>query len=395
MVRFKKKVTNIVKKAKSPLKKIRLYIKQQLGWLGIPKIVPYIGFGNKEEIFITGTVVEDKGLSKPVKGQGFLKNMLAMIKRYVSDEITGVRVKVRFLEQEKIAETNELGLFHCVFKINGEIPAGNWQEAHYELMEETDPVSDRITARGLVMVLQKTPDFGIISDIDDTFLVSHSTNTMKKLRLMLFKNAHTRIPFEGVAAFYKALQNKEKNNEEEADTLLNPIFYVSSSEWNLYDLLIDFCEYHGIPRGPFLLREMETSIFKFWKSGGGSHDHKFEKIRFIMSVYPDTGFVLIGDSGQHDPEIYTQIVKEHPGRIRSIYIRNISSAKREKEITELVEEVKKHNTEMILVKDTEEAARHAIMKGFIDTAMVPSIHIEKEKDKETSSDLANILRQEE
>ena len=68
-------------------------------------------------------------------------------------------------------------------------------------------------------------------------------------KLTLLHNAHTRLPFEGVAGFYQALQ---RGRDGEA---YNPVFYVSNSPWNLYDLLEDFLDVHGIPRGPLLLRD--------------------------------------------------------------------------------------------------------------------------------------------
>src|SRR5690606_25786914 len=106
---------------------------------------------------------------------------------------------------------------------------------------------------------------GIISDIDDTILISHSTSLIKKLRLMLLKNASTRLPFEGVAAFYRALHRGINSN------CLNPLFYVSSSEWNLYDLLIDFCNHQHIPKGTFMLHDLKVGILKLFKSGRGKH----------------------------------------------------------------------------------------------------------------------------
>ena len=86
----------IVKGAYKPFKRLKLYIKQKLGWLDIPKILPYKGYGNEKEIFIQGMVIEDKGLSKPHDRQQFWHNRLAIIKRFSSDEIAGVKVKATF-----------------------------------------------------------------------------------------------------------------------------------------------------------------------------------------------------------------------------------------------------------------------------------------------------------
>jgi phosphatidate phosphatase APP1 len=215
----------------------------------------------------------------------------------------------------------------------------------------------------------------VVSDIDDTVMVSHSTDALKKLRLMLFKNARTRVPFEGVAAFYRALR-KGRNGQKN----FSPVFYVSSSEWNLYDLLVDFFDFRNIPRGPLLLRELEHSIFHFWKWGKGNHDHKLEKIRFLFSFFEDMNFVLIGDSGQHDPEIYLQVVREWPRRVKAVYIRCIGKSKKNHRTIRIAREMNQLNVPLLLIGNTGEAASHALMNGYIDASSMPDIARQLEED---------------
>jgi phosphatidate phosphatase APP1 len=236
---------------------------------------------------------------------------------------------------------------------------------------EDQPV---IESTGSVLMVHRKPQFMVISDVDDTFLISHSTRILKKVRLMLFKNAITRLPFPGVVEFYQALQvgGREKT--------FNPIFYVSSSERNLYDLLYAFCEYHEIPKGPLLLRDMQTSLRKLIFAGGGDHLHKLKKIRSLLRVFPDIPVILIGDSGQRDPEIYLNVVKENPGRVKGIYIRNIGRKRKLENVRQIAHELEKMNVDMILASDTAEAAHHAAEHGFIDARFLPNLRAAKEKD---------------
>jgi phosphatidate phosphatase APP1 len=367
---------HILHRAKSPFRRIRLWIKKRLGWLGVPTIEPYMGFSNGCDVYITGNVMEDKGLDKPRPGQNLRVNMLAMFKRYVSDEISGVRIKVTFRGQSDVVETDELGLFHCFFKLRDNLTPGLYFEnVYYELLDEVVVNQGEIKATGRVLVVSGKAPLGVISDIDDTIMVSHSTDTLKKLKLMLFKNAHTRVPFEGVAAFYRALQKGRAGQEGP-----KPVFYVSSSEWNLYDLLVDFFEFRGIPAGPLLLQELEHSIFHFWKSGNGNHEHKQEKIRFLFSFFPNLDFVLIGDSGQRDPDIYLQAAIEHPGRVKAVYIRCIGKAYKNKQSMEIAAEMKKRNIPMLLIDNTEEAALHALRNGYIDASSMPDITSQLKED---------------
>ncbi|MFO8000100.1 MAG: phosphatase domain-containing protein [Marinilabilia sp.] len=370
----------ILRKAKSPFRRARLWLKKRLGWLGIPTIEPYMGFSNGRDVYITGTVMEDKGLDKPHYGQRLTTNMLAMIKRYVSDEISGVRIKVTFRDQSDIVETNELGIFHCFFHFHEGVEAGpHLEQAGYELMDEVIDNQGTITARGDVLVVSGNPPFGVISDIDDTVMVTHSTQIFKKLRLMLFKNARTRVPFEGVAAFYRALYRGRSDQ-----TAPNPVFYVSSSEWNLYDLLVDFFEFRNIPAGPLLLKELEHSVLHFWKSMGGNHEHKLEKIRFLFSFFNRLDFVLIGDSGQRDPELYLQIARQYPGRVKAVYIRCIGRAHKNRRTLEIAGEMDRLKIPMLLIDNTEDAARHALMNGFIDASSMPDIARQLEEDHNIS-----------
>ena len=386
MKKWKKPFIKLASKVKNPFRKLKLGIKQQLGWLGVPQILPYRGFGNESIVYFRGCVLEDKGLCTPEVQDSIWDNMLAMFKRFKSDEIPGVKLQVTFMGQQKEVVTDEKGFFETSF-VPENISENHeaWQYVDVELMEDVIPNQQEITARGQVMLLTRESQYGVISDVDDTILISKATNALKKFRLMLFKNAHSRLPFEGVAAFYRALQKGVTGQ------FYNPIFYVSSSEWNLYDLLVDFCFVRGIPKGPFLLQTLEEDWYKFWKSGGGTHTHKIDKIRHILTTYHDLRFILIGDSGQKDAEIYSKIVKEFPRRIAAIYIRDVSKEKRDKEINLISEGLEETGVEMLLVKDTEEAAKHAIAKNFISADTLKEIHEERDRDHNEPRDLAKVF----
>lgn len=368
----------IVKGAYKPFKRLKLYIKQKLGWLDIPKILPYKGYGNQKELFIQGMVIEDKGLSKPQDRHRFWQNMLAMIKRFSSDEIAGVNVKATFEDQTKVAETDDQGFFSFHFEVKENIakrPAKNWYQVHFELVDEIIENQPEVKATGDVRIIPEGNERIIVSDIDDTVMVSHATQTLRKLRLMLFKNALTRNPFNGVSPFYIALAK----GEEEAATISHPFFYVSSSEWNLYDLLDDFFSFNQMPQGVFLLQRLEHNILKFWKSGGGTHQHKYEKIKRLLEFYPNRDFILIGDSGQRDPQLYSKLALEFPGRIEAIFIRKIRSRSflaKDENIKEKLFGVK---TGYFEVKNSYQAAQISLERGYINKKYFEEIKSELQK----------------
>ena len=192
-------------------------------------------------------------------------------------------------------------------------------------------------------------------------------------RTVLLANAKTRLPFAGVSEFYKALQlgrNGKRNN---------PFFYVSSSPWNMYDLLKDFLDLNSIPAGPLLLRDIgfgEGSVAR-----GGHMGHKFKEIKQILETYPHLPFVLIGDSGQEDPKIYQEVVRQFPNRVLAIYIRDVQLPDREKIAIDVSKSLLEDKVEMVIVDNTVEAAEHAAKIGLIYTDAIPAIEQEKKEDK--------------
>ena len=151
------------------------------------------------------------------------------------------------------------------------------------------------------------------------------------------------------------------------------MLYVSRAPWGIYDMLEEFFRLHGIPVGPVLfLREWGIS----WRSPlpRKAADHKQELIRNMLELYKDLPFVLIGDSGQHDPEVYRQIVDEHPGRVLAVYIRNVSrDARRIAEIEELATAVAAAGSSLVLAADSLAMAEHAASLGLVAPAAIREV----------------------
>src|SRR5690606_1898211 len=158
----------------------------------------------------------------------------------------------------------------------------------------------------------------------------------------------------------------------------HPVFYASSSPWNLYDMVAEFLEHRRIPMGPLFLRD--------WGIRGsslpiGHRSHKIDAIRQILDTYPALAFILLGDSGQQDPEIYTEIVAHYPQRILGIYIRDVTGhAERRTAIMELADKVHDAGSILVLAEDTVAAARHAASMGWITPEAVESVRIDRSRD---------------
>ena len=353
------------------LKKLKFRLKHKLGWLGVPQVVPYRGFGSyaSGEVSVIGALYEDKGLEKPEGKNSSRENILAMLKRYSGDQISGARIKIHLGNQQKQQLTEENGIFRAkmqLTELNGERKT-KWIPYQAELLDQIGPETNNFRVSGEILIPGNDASFGVISDIDDTIMISHSTQTLRKLRLMLTHNSRTRKPFPGVEAFYRALH---KGADEKCN---NPFFYLSSSEWNLYDLIDDFCSYNQLPKGVYLLREINPGLLNLWKQGGGNHEHKFDKIIKLFKTYPRLSFVLVGDNGQHDPEIYARVARIFPQRVKAIYIRTVRK-KKDQHMKKLIAEMEELNVQMVFTPDTINAAQHAQSINLIaESAIKPII----------------------
>lgn len=343
-------IRKFVKFTHHPFASLGLKVKQLLGLLSPPAIIPYRGYGSKKYAVIKGHLLENKLIYESGVKDRRRKNFLGMIARYMSSQLPGIRIQGTFMGQEVIVETQKDGLFEMEFKFEEPLKIDGWQKVRFEVLDNILEDQEKVEEEGEIYIREPSSRFGVISDIDDTILVSKATESLKKMWLILTKNSKTRLPFTGVSDFYRELHYGTKGD------FTNPVFYVSSSEWNLYDFLEDFCETRELPKGVFLLQDLKTSLWKLLKTGGGNHMHKQEKIIRIMEVFDDMEFVLIGDSGQHDAEIYSEVAKKFPGRIKSIYIRDVRSSRRAtvQEIADGVKEV-----DMLLVETTAMAHEHA------------------------------------
>jgi phosphatidate phosphatase APP1 len=334
-------------------------------------VLPYLGFGNANKLWIKGRVLDEASFREQTGQDSSWSNLVALYHRLESDEVAGARVVAQFGGRRWETVTDSGGYFE--FEIAPGAPlAGGSHRVELELPEWQGADGQPIRASSEAFVPAPTARFGIISDIDDTVLWTNVTNKLNMALMMARTNAHTRKPFKGVAAFYRALRDGAGGNED------NPLFYVSSSPWHLFGFLVDFLRLQGIPVGPLLLRDLGMrDVFKLNKHG----NHKLEKIELILRFYPGMQFVLIGDSGEKDPEIYAEIVRRHPKAVRMIYIRNVNpDPVRIEALDRLIEEVSSTGAQLILAPDSVFAASHAAAEGLIKVDRLVEVRSNKKED---------------
>ncbi|AHM59003.1 hypothetical protein D770_03680 [Flammeovirgaceae bacterium 311] len=343
--------------------------------LGQLVIHAYRGFGDTEKAYVKGRLLEKRNILPARQQDTTWQNVKAMYKRFESNEVPGALIQATFKGKQYEAYTDEDGYFEFHLEVPKDLDQEEiWHTVEYVLLEDIGRNDGPVTASGFIKIPTDQAEFGIISDVDDTILKTEATSLFRMMRHTFTRNASTRLPFKGVAAFYRALHMGGK-----VDKYKNPLYYVSSSPWNLYDMLEEFWELNEIPAGPFLLRDIGFSRDNFVKT---SHlSHKLEQIEKVLSFTGDLPFILIGDSGQKDPEIYERAVADFPGRIKAIYIRDVTRKRRDAQVVQIGKKINDSGVEMLYVQDTEMAARHALESGFILQDYMKEIIREKAKDK--------------
>jgi phosphatidate phosphatase APP1 len=321
------------------------------------RIEPYRGYGCPDRAYLKGRVLRGAPIPAASEDAGVVLNIAAMIQRFESDEVAGARVRIHHPGGPVTVTTDEEGFFEAWIHPRPEFaPGALWHTLEVEL--EQPPADPPVRCQAQLLIPPTESAFGVISDLDDTVIKTGATSLLRMARTTFLSNARTRVPFPGVAAFYRALQKGA------GESPFNPVFYVSSSPWNLHDLLTEFLTIQKIPIGPLMLRDWGVSAQESTPSGHAGH--KLGAIRRILDLFPALPFILIGDSGQEDPEIYHRVVHDHRDRILAVYIRNVTPhPERAGAIRKLADEVEKAGSSLLLTDDTLAAAKHACSKGWI------------------------------
>ena len=321
-----------------------------------PIIKVYNGYGNDIKIIVIGQVFKLSPYPRKTFRSNWVINLFSTLRLFMVIPFSNAKISIEWQGNFYFTKAEEDGFFR--FEIFTEIPAiKGWQKVLVKL-EEEKYILHQIKSAGEIYIPFPS-QHAFISDIDDTFLISYSVKLRKKLHALFTKNAHSRKPFEGVVNHYNLLAQGGQVNGNN-----NPFFYVSGSEWNLYDLILEFSRSNDLPKGIFLLSEIK-GITQFWKSGSNNLMTKFARIIRIIEAFPHLHFVLMGDDSQIDADIYASVVTHFPGKIFAVYLRQVGKIKR-KEIEIKIKEMESLSVNCCYFKHSAEAVIHSKTIGLID-----------------------------
>ena len=322
-----------------------------------PVVKVYNGYGNRDVAVIYGHVFVLSPLPRKKFRQNFVTNFFALLRMFMVRTAGRAKVSFNWNGEAYTALVSEDGFFKFEWNPGADFTPG-WHPVEVVLEELNGKSRSGIRGKGQVFI----PDehqYACISDIDDTFLISHSSNLRKRLYVLLTENAHSRRPFDGVVHHYQLLSKAALTLD-----VPNPFFYVSSSEWNLYNYITEFSRKNELPDGVYLLGKLKT-FKEVFKTGQNNHSTKFMRIARIIEAFPMQHFILLGDDSQMDPPIYASIVQHFPDQIKYVYLRHVSKKKHE-EVKNIVKKINEAGVLCCYFTHSRDAIRHSMETGLIE-----------------------------
>lgn len=332
------------------------------------RVVAHLGHGTSAEVVVRGRVVDDPEPSPAQVGESTWAAVRRTLRRFETDEVPGVPLRVTCGTASAEVVTDEEGYVDVRLVAPGPLTTTDgWATATFALaapFRGLEPGPDT-TWHGRVRITDDDADLGVISDLDDTVLHTGAQRFLDMARVTLTNSALTRTPFAGVAELYRAVCTPEGGPRR-------PLFYVSSSPWNLHGLLTAFLRHRGIPLGPLLLRDLGVDEATFVRSSHGAH--KLARIREVLELHPSLRVVLVGDSGQHDPAIYARVVEEFPERVVAVWIREVRLDPDDGGVEAVAPRFERAGVPFLLAADSDRAADQAVALGLIRPADAVAVH---------------------
>ena len=267
----------------------------------------YTCYGNAYQLIVEGRLLDTRKLHETLVTDSWIKNGWHNVKYFINDEIKNTPISLKINNESYLTKSDDEGYFE--FEINtSKKPFVNEQSIELSLIEEN--LSNRCSAK----ILAETPQIGIISDFDDTVIVSDVTYKLNLIHNVFFKNYKQREVIKGMAQRFHMILSQNPS------ALPLPFFVITGSPKQLHNSINDFLDFHHFPPRTLITKKMH---------GENADDildqvaYKKGKIEKLIALYPNTKWVCFGDSGEQDEEVYRQIANQHPKNIEAIYIRNV------------------------------------------------------------------------
>ncbi len=261
-------------------------------------MIPYTGYGSTSWIRILGRAVLVKEpaepKSEPTGARGW--------RNLISAPIENAPVRVEVAGSSHTVSADVGGVIDV--KLDVQLPPG-WHSIQLS-------TEDSESATALVFVVDPQVTFGMVSDIDDTVMVTALPRPLLAAWHTFVVNEHARATTPGMPVLYERLTSKHPGA---------PIIYLSTGAWNVAPTLTRFLSRNLYPAGALLLTDWGPTADRWFRSG---REHKRTMLERLAEEFPQIKWLLIGDDGQHDPAIYSDFLSQHPDRVVAVCIRQLT-----------------------------------------------------------------------
>ncbi|MFE6968240.1 App1 family protein [Isoptericola sp. NPDC057653] len=278
------------------------------GW--VPRLLTYTGLGTPRDVRVLARVL----LVPPSRASGPLSPVDHAARRplrsYLTMPAPGEPVRVVVGGADVVVETDRAGY------VDAEVPLPDDEPLAPGRHDATlTAVRTGVAAAAPVVVVADTASFGVVSDIDDTAMITAVPRPLVAAWNTFFSRAGARRPVPGMAQLYRRIA---------ADRPDAPFVYLSNGAWNTAGTLSRFLDRHGFPPGPLLLTDWGPTQTGWFRSGP---QHKGDSLDRLMTTFPDVRWLLVGDAGQLDEDVYVRASARWPGRVVAIAVRQVARAR--------------------------------------------------------------------
>ncbi len=263
----------------------------------VPTVIPFVGYGDPDWVRVLGRVV----LRRPGTAPADRFTNIRGWRSFVSISVKSTEVEVTAGGERQTIRCDRGGVIDAVIHVHLE---PGWRSIHLGI------AGDEVESP--VFIVDVSHRFGIVSDIDDTVMVTALPRPLLAAWNTFVLDEHARRPVAGMAVLYARLLLAHPGT---------PIVYLSTGAWNVAPTLTRFLQRNLYPRGTLLLTDWGPTHDRWFRSGS---EHKANNLERLATEFPDVSWLLVGDDGQHDERIYGDFAAAHPDSVRAVAIRRLT-----------------------------------------------------------------------
>jgi phosphatidate phosphatase APP1 len=262
------------------------------------EVIPYASYGSTSWLRVLARVL----LAKSSQRHADTPTGIRGWRNFVGVPVENANVTVDTGERSYEVQADPSGIVDVVIDVDLE---PGWHQIR--LSSEGPGV-----ASALVFVVDPQTSFGVVSDVDDTVMVTALPRPLLAAWHTFVVNEHARATTPGMPVLYERLSSRYQGA---------PFIYLSTGAWNVAPTLTRFLSRNLYPAGPLLLTDWGPTADSWFRSG---REHKRSSLESLAREFPQIKWLLVGDDGQHDEAIYRDFVATHPGNVSAVCIRRLT-----------------------------------------------------------------------